>query len=165
MPPPYHISPLIRRYFWFCRQITKLIGPHYGRLTGEFVRKSKQNFVFFPPPFVVVTKCRQQGFFPPEALISKYCCCFFFLLPIAVFHSHFTKAQFLMAMWLIYSFPFFFSFLSTSWNSHLRHCAAMESSCALFPEMLLTSATRTGMNKGRHQFKKRKKKKKVWRND
>lgn len=39
----------------------------------------------------------------------------------------------------------FFMFLSVSWSSRLRHCAATESSCALFPEMLLTSATRTGM--------------------
>lgn len=36
-------------------------------------------------------------------------------------------------------------FSTFSWSFLLRRCAATESSCALFPEMLFTSATRTGM--------------------
>lgn len=40
--------------------------------------------------------------------------------------------------------------LFVSWSSLLRHCAAMGSSCALFLEMLLTSATRTGMDGREH---------------
>lgn len=59
---------------------------------------------------------------------------------------------------LTYSFSLFL-FVSISWNSRLRHCAVTESSCALFPETLLTSATRTGMNEGKRPFNK------GWRDD